>query len=415
MMMAINKHNLKFPEPLRGIEPGSFAESTIKIRLKAIGQRTIQENVFSEAISTRLKALVEDLPYGKIRPLQDQKAPDTADWQEYIRPYVGMNWLEVPWFFAETYFYRRILEATGFYSNVEGYGVDPYQTQKRLGLVNNRRRIKLASKAVEQWAVLIENHEADASRYLGHVLALSLWGNQADLSMWPAGEDNESENHPDEDLQRQEAALLVDDRERIQSYLGSLAGARVDFILDNSGLELVHDLLAVEFLLRVNLASSVVLHAKAHPTFVSDTVRVDIDDTLQFLQSDKSPIVSQAGESLRARLNSGQLAVKEHFYWNSPLAFWDAPAEIVQELNESSLVVVKGDANYRRFLGDRHWMYDTPVLAALGYLPFSFLALRVSKSEIMVGLGSGQVERMASKDPQWLVNGKWGMIQSAAV
>lgn len=407
--MLKNRRPVNIPEPLRGIEPGSFAESTIRIRLKAIGQRIVQENKFTEPVTTRLTDLLEDLPFGKIRLLRDQNAPDSTDWQAYTQPYLSMSWLEVPWFFAETYFYRRVLEATGYFSAGEGSGFDPYQTQKRLGFASNLPAIRAANRAAGQWAAEYRGHSS--SRTLDHILALSLWGNQADLSMWPAADDVDDKNRPVTGSFDQEAGLLVDDRDLVRTHLISRQLPRLDMILDNSGLELVHDLLAVELLLRLNIASQVVLHAKAHPTFVSDTVRADIQDTLVYLGQVKDSTVIQASENLQELINSGQLVVKEDFYWNSPLAFWDAPIAIMQELGKSDLVISKGDANYRRFLGDRHWPYTTQAREALGYLPFPFLALRVSKSEVVVGLQPEQVKEMASRDPDWMVDGNWGMIQ----
>jgi hypothetical protein len=41
------------------------------------------------------------------------------------------------------------------------------------------------------------------------------------------------------------------------------------------------------------------------------------------------------------------------------------------------------------------------------------LALRVCKAELAVGLEPGQAEEMARRDPDWLFNGRWGMIQYA--
>lgn len=40
---------------------------------------------------------------------------------------------------------------------------------------------------------------------------------------------------------------------------------------------------------------------------------------------------------------------------------WAQPASLRSDLKQNSaLVVVKGDANYRRMLGDRPWPFDAP-------------------------------------------------------
>jgi hypothetical protein len=37
--------------------------------------------------------------------------------------------------------------------------------------------------------------------------------------------------------------------------------------------------------------------------------------------------------------------------------------------------------------------------------------LRAAKSEVMAGLAPGQVEKLYLEDPEWLYNGRWGLIQ----
>jgi len=82
-----------------------------------------------------------------------------------------------------------------------------------------------------------------------------------------------------------------------------------------------------------------------------------------------------------------------------------------QELSKSALIISKGDANYRRWLGDRHWPHTTPTEDILVYRPAPVLALRVIKSNLIAGLRPGQSEAMDQKDPAWLHDGNWGVIQ----
>jgi len=75
-------------------------------------------------------------------------------------------------------------------------------------------------------------------------------------------------------------------------------------------------------------------------------------------------------------------------------------------------VIVKGDANYRRLLGDAHWPPTTPFAQATAYFPAALVALRTLKGEIIVGLREGEAERLTAEDPAWLVNGQRGVIQA---
>src|SRR6185295_12536227 len=125
------KPKLPIPEPLRGIDPDSFAHYTVTVRLSNILHHVLIENDLSQPIIQQLKTLMEEIPFAQIRHLNDAEALDTSLWAEYIEPYLGLNWLQIPWFLAETYLYRRILEATRYFKPGEGYHLDPFAQQKQ--------------------------------------------------------------------------------------------------------------------------------------------------------------------------------------------------------------------------------------------------------------------------------------------
>ena len=78
----------------------------------------------------------------------------------------------------------------------------------------------------------------------------------------------------------------------------------------------------------------------------------------------------------------------------------------------ADLVVVKGDANYRRLLGDAHWPPTASFARATRHFPARLAALRTLKAEIIVGLEPGEAERLRAEDPSWLVNGRRGVVQA---
>jgi uncharacterized protein with ATP-grasp and redox domains len=394
------------PEPLRGSEVGTFAHHTVAVRLPDIGQRILAENDFSLEIMGKLEALIGEMPYGQIPPLQDPSAPDAGNWARYVEPYLDQNWLQVPWFFAETYFYRRVLEVTGYFQPGPGHGVDPYDWQKREGLESSQEAIATLASHIN--ALL--SGDASKPENLPRLLKINLWGNQADLSLWPAGQE-ESPSHADD--RTRESHLLVDDSERISQFLATRENqpARVDFIVDNAGLELVNDLALADFFLASDAARSVRLHLKSHPTFVSDAMIKDAEHTVAFLLASSDAEVRSLGRRLRDYLHEARLQLEDDFFWTSPLALWEMPAPLQQELGCADIILSKGDANYRRSLGDRHWPYTTPIAEALRYLPAPLAALRVAKSEVVVGLRPGQAEELDQIDRAWKVDGKWGMIQ----
>ena len=394
------------PVPLRGTEPDSFAYITITERLPRIGRRVLAENAFAADVEERLRALLDELPLAEIRTLHDAAAPDAAAWAHYVTPHLEQNWLEVPWFFAETYFYRRILEATGYFQEGAGYYVDPFAPHKEQSLQGSRQQVRGLAQRVEQW-----REEPDRREVLRQALAVALWGNQGDLSMWPGG----GEEMPSHDEDAAQAHVLVDDRDAAVVHLDSQEskGIRIDIIEDNAGFELIGDLALVDVLLASNWAASVVLDVKFHPTFVSDAVPRDVHDTIRYLAVADDEAVRAWGGRLQGYADDGRLALRQHPFWTSPLEGWKMPSDLRQTLAEAALVISKGDANYRRLLGDRHWTYTTPFAQVVSYFPAPLLALRTVKSNVAAGLDAMRVRELNEHDGRWVVSGEWGVMQFA--
>lgn len=398
----MNQPQLPVPPPLRGAEAGSFAEMTIRERLPRIARQVLVDNTLTPTAVDNIQALLDSIPYGHIEALPEADGPDQAAWQAYITPYLGHDWLQVPWFFAETYFYRRIIAATNFFATA----LDPFALQKQQSL----EATLTASRALAAQlnALLPAGWQAESLR---HLLLLALWGNQADLSLW-AAHDTSQPSHRDNTSQ--EAHLLVNDAERVVRHLGEHPAGRIDIILDNAGFELVGDLCLVDYLLNTQSALAVRLHTKLHPTFVSDAINADVQTTVALLAQDTDTALQAMGQRLQRGLNSRRLQLRTQPFWTSPLPMWDMPPELRQELAEAHLVISKGDANYRRALGDAHWPFHTPFADIVSYLPAPTVFLRTCKSEVIAGLAAGQAAALAQRDPAWLVNGEWGVLQFVA-
>ncbi len=393
------------PDWLRGREPGSFAEDTMLRRLPEIVRRVAQEGDWPPAVSARLYALADDLPHGRLTPIDDPSAPDAVLWPGYLQPYLGQTWLEAPWFPAEIYLFRRILQITGYYSPGSGQAVDPYAAQKQAALPD-------AAEALAEWCARLEPlygaPAPAAAEALTHLLRAAVWGNQADQSIWPAGSQAPEQPPAGEHA----AALLVDDASLVGPYLmGRLGPQRVDFVLDNGGLELAYDLLLADFLLHTGLARPVTFHVKLYPTYVSDVTRPDLLEFLAHLHQAADAGVRRLAQRLEQALVDGRFRAQAHPFWVSPLPGWDMPPDLWADLHRADLLISKGDANYRRWLGDRHWPVEIPFARVTAYRPAPLLAMRVLKSDAVAGLAPGQAEALARLDPDWRYNGQWGLIQ----
>jgi hypothetical protein len=73
-------------------------------------------------------------------PLDPQvvAAGDYAEWAEWGAPYFdrGLRWTDAPFLWSESYFYRRLLSATGYFAG-PWRGVDPFGPMKEASLAGS--------------------------------------------------------------------------------------------------------------------------------------------------------------------------------------------------------------------------------------------------------------------------------------
>ena len=363
------------------------------------------ERAWPPEITANLNQLLAEIPEAPLRPLPDRAAADAAAWDVYLAPFLGQSWYEAPWIVVEAYLFRRILAAIHYFDDLPNSAIDPYANQKRHGVQAAAAALPLLSQETARW-----HKEGYADRSLAYFLTAALWGNQADLSLWAPEAEDRPEHLGDD---RYADQIIVDDTAKVISHLNSKHD-HLAMINDNTGLELIADLYLVDFLLGTHVVNQVELHLKAQPTFVSDATMPDVVETLTFLAEAAVPEAQAVGQRLQQHRANGRLHWRSHPFWTSPLSFWEMPADLADLLAKSDLVISKGDANYRRLLGDRHWPLTTPFDQIVNYFPAPLAVLRTCKSEVAVGLSREQVTSLPEQDPHWLTNGRWGMIQFRA-
>ena len=428
---------LPLPPPLLSLTPGTWAHDTMSRRLnEEIFQRTYEENEptlrtapfaaalgrfdelrreLSEASASRLRHLeAVDPPGADGRPAPDALRED-GEWQDILAPHVdaGDTWLSAPWLVAEFYAYRRLMEAIGYYdsSNPDTYLWDPFAVAKRAGLVSS---VDSAESMLARSGSLPRTAEGTSL-----AVAFALWGNKMDLSIWPADAENSSADAFANVLRASDDNLLHDDTDELAGYCESLkprGGGSVDIIVDNAGFELVSDLALADHLASSGVAKVVTFRLKGHPTFVSDALEKDLRETVEHyatLPSDEYPHARAAGERWRRHLDDGRWACREDDFWAQPSPMWEMPGYLRSDMvDRCDLAFVKGDANYRRLLGDRQWDYSAPFRDVVGcYFPCPVCALRTLKAEVGCGMAREQVERAMALDDGWMVNGRFGVVQ----
>lgn len=379
---------MQLPPIIHTSEPNSWAHRTFKERIPRILDDVMAANDYPRDIMVALRALRDEIVSGTIRALNEE-ADDRAFWDAHVREHIGKTWLDVPWYWAEAFFYRRVLEAVRYFQPSPFYHRDPYAPIKHQEL---ERAPSAVNKIIEQ----LPDDESVAFRVLVHA---ALWGNRVDLSMY-----NITQVEPDHEN------VLIDDTTRVWAHLQSHRGQRVDFICDNAGTELLFDLALADFLLRSLLAREIVLHLKPHPTFVSDAMIKDVHESLDALERFDGALHRLAARLTQA-IAAQQLSLRDHPFWVTGLFFHDLPSDLRAMLAQSSLVINKGDANYRRLIGDCHWEPTTPFESASAHFPASVVAIRTLKSEPIVGLRAGVAEQLCAQDGRWNINGRFGVIQ----
>ena len=327
--------------------------------------------------------------------LQDG-APDGEEWRETWPRFAGHTWFDVPWYPAEAYFFRRLLEAAHYFRPGPWERVDPYRPQK-LG------ELQGDGGALARFEAALSQLPAKPESCLHDLLLFELWGNRADLSF-----DSMAETAYAGLDSSQTAGLLIDQRspiwERLKTGMGQL-----DFVNDNAGLELLFDLALADFALRTGLARRVRFHLKSQPFFVSDTMIPDVHEALE--QMEQRPALGNLVKRLRAALAADRFSLLTDPFWVTARGFDQMPANLRADLSRADLVIFKGDANYRRLLDDRAWPVAASLSALTSYLPFSFVAIRSIKAPLAVDLTDALVARLDDSDAEWMFNGQYGLIQ----
>ena len=372
-------------KPIIGLK-GSFAHFTIKERLPAILSRLHKEFKRVPSVQEKLEQLNRNILVGKIGEIP---LAQNDDWEYQVNKYLDLTWFEAPFYFIETYFYQLVLEALDYFNT----GIDPFLSQKRQDIKANIAVMNELAFSIQ------EDSDQVRSEVLKELLYQNLWGNKADLSQLKVDRNSKPTNH-----------CVIDDTRLVLEYLeGDVK--RIDIVLDNAGLELFTDLLLATWLLKLGYVEQIMLHTKAHPTFVSDATESDIDVLMRSLKEDERFSDTSWIKTFYQYKTNGQIVIKSHEFWNTPLHFFEMPSNLHEDLANSDLLIFKGDANYRRIFGDRIIPMNESADQYTNYLPTRSLAVRILKSEILLGLNDNQKRVLNRSDQDWLTGGKYGIIQ----
>ncbi|MFF2163126.1 damage-control phosphatase ARMT1 family protein [Streptomyces sp. NPDC058175] len=381
---------------IRSNAPGSFPYSVLRERHPALIRRVRDAFPYDPERQRALDALLREStdPAGVMEPLPAD-ARDREQWEAWgSGEHVGGSWFDAPFLWAESYFYRRLLGAVGYYDAAGPWrGIDPFRPFKQAELRSPEAQAELA--ALDDLAQEPPESQARA------LLHGSLWGNRADLGFRLTANATDTSTTP----------LLADDSERLWSLLPPGAGNTVHVVADNAGRELVPDLLLIDHFLRHAHAERVVLQLKPHPYYVSDATPMDVIDALDHLKQAPGE-AGNAGERLWHATSTGHLQLRTHPFSCAPLPYAAMPDDLKKSFGTATLTILKGDLNYRRLVGDQLRPPTTPFTALTSYFPSPVAALRTLKSDVIVGLDE-KTQRIvdASEGPDWRTKGTHAVIQ----
>jgi hypothetical protein len=242
------------------------------------------------------------------------------------------------------------------------------------GLVNQIRENK--GKPIDE--------EAEKVLFM-EMCEICLWGNATDLSLLTSLTYEDIQKLQGSEARKaSEKNILVNDLPAAYELLlkakkDGKKERRVDIVLDNAGFELYVDLILAGYLLSAGLATTVVLHPKSIPWFVSDVLPSDFAALLSAVANPRKFFETPSAEEIHqdetpaplsdteadelsflfqewATLHSeGQLVLRPNRFWTHPGSFWRLPyvaKDLYEDLKTSELVIFKGDLNYRKLTAD---------------------------------------------------------------
>lgn len=407
-------------------DPGSFAEFTFKVRDPKILQELADAPYFAPGMVRAFKKFRAELE-GAIQPLRED-APDIEFWRAVSAPYIGRAWLDVPWYWAEAYFYRRILEIVGYFQIGAWHERDPFASNKDAELKPDAAPLR--AQTLLQILANVNTFAPRAELYTERekfelLLHAALWGNRVDLSYnvertvgRAARLEDEHEN------------FLVDDAPGVYDFFGARTLDHLVYVTDNAGTELALDLALIDFLLAERspaglgttphsgasapaqpYVKKITIHLKPQPFYVSDAMPQDVERTLDTFAHANAE-TRQLASRLRAHLKSKRLELRVHWFYPSSLHYFEMPDDLFAMFRSADFVIFKGDVNYRRVVGDAHWNPTIAFEYTTRYFPTPFVCLRTMKSDAVVGLQPAQVQALDRADREWRINGKRGLAQA---
>ncbi|KAJ4243810.1 Hairy/enhancer-of-split with YRPW motif protein 2 [Fusarium torreyae] len=379
-----------------------------------------------KSIQRKLKRLREGIVNNdQLCQLEDDGSADIAAYNQLLLDMGILTWLNCPWLYGECYLYRRVQLLFSTSSSWKDY--DVFKRQKNSTLIKSQKAVQeLASRfthVIANPAQPVKVLDDEPARLVFVEMSeLALWGNATDLSLLTNLSLEEIQTLQGRSaIEKSQRNIVDNDISDAWDYLRNAQSIEtkrhIDIILDNAGFELFADVLYAAYLIESGLGTSITLHAKCFPWFVSDALPDDMDFLLEYLQSVG---LESLATQIKRYFELDLMSIEVHPFWMTAYSFHEMKAEapgLFRRLHESHLTIWKGDLNYRKLTRDGLWPYTTAFKSSLGPLGqgsgVKILALRTNKSDTCVGIESEKkVKSLNLEAPgmAWVRNGKYAVI-----
>ncbi|KAJ1732232.1 Hairy/enhancer-of-split with YRPW motif protein 2 [Coemansia sp. Benny D160-2] len=398
-------------------------------------EETISEG--KELTSALSKLKHEMVTDKKLTPMEDDGVGDIEMWNKWLETYFpSASWYTTPFLTWETYLYRRIgniFKRSAHWSTHDFFAKKKHSTfmASMVAVAKLCSRVdSLTEESKDGVNKATKTHVAFVD-----MLQASLWGNQTDLSMFP-----DLSNEALEEMQARissgenDSKVVSNDTDKIWGIVSQIKDGRFDIVLDNSGFELLQDVLLAYWLVELGIAKKVVFHTKRIPWYVSDVTNEDFHWLVSIAQNPslaktktKAPLseehvapLKSLGTKWASFLADGTWELRDELFWTCPYGFRYLPTigkDVWEgELTKADVVIFKGDLNYRKLVYDQQWPVSTPFVEAIGPIATdpnapAIVALRTSKCDTISGVAPDRAEALFKERKDWMYCGQYGIIQ----
>lgn len=209
----------------------------------------------------------------------------------------------------------------------------------------------------------------------------------------------------------------------------------INYLVDNSGVEFFADLTFAYVLLQMQSINNVILHINKLPVFVSDVIESDYEHMMGLVEkivnnidnknkeisetkqnaddNNTQPGYGKALKKIQDLVKEEKIKIVSNFIWNMPTPYKELRKKDDRDVfsKPNSILIIKGDLNYRRLVEDKNWKYNKKIENFTQYIECPTLVVRSIKSNLVLDFKESEYNKLQKTDKYWKENGEYGVIR----